>query len=154
MLLVLFQLLSTLTNFLADGSIQLSSITQLCPTLCYPIDYNTSGLPVHYQFPEFTQTHAHWICNAIQPSHLLLSPSPPVFNIFSTSRSFQISQLFASGGQSIGVSASTSVLPMNIQDWCPLGWPGWISLQSRRLSRVYFNTTVQKHQLFGAQLSL
>ena len=67
---------------------------------------------------------------------------------FSASGSFQISQLFVSGGQSIGVSASTSVLPMNIQDWFPLGWTGW------ELSRVFSNTTVQKHQFFGTQLSL
>ena len=71
-----------------------------------------------------------------------------------TSRSFQMSQFFASGGQSIGVSASASVIPMNIQDWFPLGWTGWISLQSKGLSRVFSNTTVQKHQFFGAQLSL
>ena len=69
------------------------------------------------------------------------------------SGSFPMSQLFASGGQRIGVSASTSVLPVNIQDWSPLGWTGWISLQSKRLSRVFSNTTVQKHQFFGAQLS-
>ena len=68
--------------------------------------------------------------------------------------SFPMSQFFASGGQSLGVSASLSVLPMNIQDWFPLGWTGWISLQSERLSRVFSNTTVQKHQLFSTQLSL
>ena len=73
---------------------------------------------------------------------------------FPASRSFQMSQLFTSGGQSTGVSASASVLPMNIQDWSPLGWTGWISLQSKGLSRVFSNTTVQKHQFFGAQLSL
>ena len=73
---------------------------------------------------------------------------------FPASGSFQRSQFFTSGGQSIGVSASASVLPMNIQDWCPLGWTGWISLQSKGLSRVFSNTTVQKHQFFGAQLSL
>ena len=67
--------------------------------------------------------------------------------------SFQMSQFFTSGGQSIGVSASASVLPMNIQEWFPLGWTGLISLQSKGLSRVFSNTTVQKHQLFGAQLS-
>ena len=72
---------------------------------------------------------------------------------FPMSGSFQMSQLFASGGQNIGVSASTSVLPMNTQDWSPLGWTGWISLQSKGLSRVFSNTTVQKHQ-FCAQLSL
>ena len=72
---------------------------------------------------------------------------------FPASGSFQMSQLFASGGQSIGVSASTSVLPINSQDWSPLGWTGWISLQSKGLSTVFSNTTVQKHQFFGAQLS-
>ena len=73
---------------------------------------------------------------------------------FPASGSFQMSQLFTSGGQSIGASASTSVLPMNTQDWSPLGWTGWISLQSKGLSRVFSNTTVQKHQFFGTQLSL
>ena len=73
---------------------------------------------------------------------------------FPTSGSFQISQLFTLGGQSIGVSASTSVLPVSTQDWSPLGWTGWISLQSKGLSRVFSNTTVQKHQFFGTQLSL
>ena len=80
---------------------------------------------------------------------LLLPPS-----IFPSIRVFSSDQFFASGGQSIGVSASASVLPMNIQDWSPLGWTGWISLQSKRLSRVFSNPTVQKHQLFSAQLSL
>ena len=70
------------------------------------------------------------------------------------SGSFQMSQLFTWGGQSNGVSASTSVLPMNTQDWSPLGWIGWISLQSKQLSRVFSNTIVQKHQFFGTQLSL
>ena len=72
---------------------------------------------------------------------------------FSASGSFPMSQLFTSGGQSTGVSASTSVLPMDTRDWFPLGWTGWISLQSKGLSRVFSNTTVQKHQFFGAQLS-
>ena len=73
---------------------------------------------------------------------------------FPASGSFLMSWFFASGGQSIGVSASTSVLPMNLQDWCPLGWTGWISLQFKGLSRVFSNTTVQKHQFFSDQLSL
>ena len=80
---------------------------------------------------------------------LLLLPS-----IFPSIRVFSNSQLFASGGQSIGVSPSTSALLMNTQDWPPLGWTGWISLQSKGFSRVFSNTTVQKHQFFGAQLSL
>ena len=73
---------------------------------------------------------------------------------FPASGSFPISRFFASGGQSIGVSASASILPMNTQDWFPLGWAGWISLQSKGLSRLFSNTTVQKHQFFGAQPSL
>ena len=73
---------------------------------------------------------------------------------FPTSAYFQMSWFFASGSQSIGISALVSVLPMNIQDWFPLAWTGWISLQSKGLSRVFSNTTVQKHQFFGAQLSL
>ena len=83
--------------------------------------------------------------------HPLLLPSIlPSIRVFS----FEMSQFFPSGGQSIEVSASASVLPMNIQDWSPLGWTGWIFLQSKGLSRVSSNTTVQKHQFFGAQLSL
>ena len=78
---------------------------------------------------------------------LLLPPILPSIRVFS------MSQLFASGGQSIGVSASTSVLPMNTQDWSPLGWTGWIFLLSKGLSRVFSNTTVQKHQFFSAHLS-
>ena len=73
---------------------------------------------------------------------------------FPASGCFSMSQFFISDGQSTGVSALASVLPMNIQDWFPLGWTGWISLQSKGLSRVFFNTTVQKHQFFGTQLSL
>ena len=73
---------------------------------------------------------------------------------FPASESFPMSHFFASSGQSIGISASTSVLPMNTQDWCPLGWTGWISVQSKGLSRVFSNTTVQKHQFFGTQVSL
>ena len=81
-------------------------------------------------------------------------PFSSSFQSFPASGSFQMSPFFASDGQSIRVSASTSVLLMNIQDWFPLGWTGWISLQSKRLSRVFSNTTVQKHQFFGSQLSL
>ena len=86
-------------------------------------------------------------------SHLILfRPLLPLPQSLPASGSFPMSQLFAWGGQSIGVSVSSSVLPMNTQDWSPLGWTGWISLQSKGLSRVFSNTTVQKHQFFGAQL--
>ena len=81
-------------------------------------------------------------------------PVSSLLQSFPASGSFPVSQFFTSGGQSIAVSASTSVLPMNIQDWFPLGWTGWISLQSKGLSRVFSSTIAQKHQFFGAQLSL
>jgi len=116
---------------------------------------STPGLPVHHQLPEFAQTHVHWIGDAIQPSHPVSSSSPPAPNPSQHQGLLHLkSQLFSWGGQSIGVSALASVLPMNIQDWFTLGWTGWISLQSKRLSRVFSNTTVQKHQFFSTQLSL
>ena len=116
------------------------------------MDKSTPGLPVHHQLLELTQTHVHWVSDTIQPSHPLLSLLLP--SIFPSIRAFPMSQFFTSGGQSIGVSASISVLPMNIQDWFPLEWTGWISLQSKGLSRVFSNPTVQKHQFFSSQLSL
>ena len=94
---------------------------------------------------------SQWCHPAISSSVFPFSSCP---QSLPASGCFQMSQLFASGGQSIGVSASTSVLPMYFQDWPPLGWTGWISLQSKGLSRVFSNTTVQKHQFFSAQLSL
>ena len=97
-------------------------------------------------------------CPLCQWCHPTISSSVIPFSScpqsFPASGSFQMSQLFASDGQSIRVSASASVLPMNTQDWFPLGWTGWISLQSKGLSRVFSNTTVQKHQCFSSQLSL
>ena len=112
------------------------------------------GLPVHHQLPEFTlnsRPSSQWchpaifiLCRPLLP----LPPIPPSIRVFSNS------QLFAWGGQSIGVSASSSVLPKNTQDWSPLEWTGWIPLQSKRLSRVFSNTTVQKHQLHRRNLAL
>ena len=93
-----------------------------------------------------------WWCHPAISSSVI--PFSPCLQSFPASGSFQMREFFASGGQSIGVSASTSVLQMNTQDWLPLGWTGWISLQSKGLSRVFSNTTVQKHQFFSAQLSL
>ena len=97
-------------------------------------------------------------CASSQWCHPTISSSVVPFSScpqsFPASGSFPLSQLFTSGGQSIGVSASASVLPMNTQDWFPLEWTGWISLQSKGLSRVFSNTTVQKHQFLSAQLSL
>ena len=93
-----------------------------------------------------------WWCHPTISSSVI--PFSSRLQYFPASGSFPTSQFFASGGQSIAVSASASVLPMNTQDWSPLGWTGWISLQSKGLSRVFSNTTVQKYQFFGAQLSL
>ena len=90
----------------------------------------------------------------MQSNHLILCHPLLLLWSFPASGSFLMSQLFTSGGQSIAVSASTSVLPMNTQDWSPSGWTGWISSQSKGLSRVFSNTTVQKHHFFDAQLSL
>ena len=92
-----------------------------------------------------------WWCHPTISSSII--PFSSRSQSFPASRSLPMSQVFASGGQSIGVSASTSVLPMNTQDWFPLGWTGWISLQSKGLSRLFSNTTIQKHQFFGTQLS-
>ena len=94
---------------------------------------------------------SQWCHPAISSS---VVPSSSCLQSLPASGSFPMRQLFASGGQNTGVSASASVLPMNTQDWSPLGWTGWISLQSKGLSRVFSNTTAQKHQFFGAQLSL
>ena len=93
-----------------------------------------------------------WWCHPTISSSVIPFSSCP--QSFPVSVSFQMYQLFPSGGQSTGVSASTTVLPMNTQDWSPIGWTGWISLQSKGLSRVFSSTTVQKHQFFGAQPSL
>ena len=114
------------------------SAAQLHLTICDPMDCSTPGFPILHYLPEFAHTDVHWVKDAIQPSHPLLPPSPPALNL-SHHQSFQMSQLFASGGQSIGVSASTSVCPMNIQDWS-LGWTDWISLKFKGLSRLFSNT--------------
>ena len=136
-------------------SVQFSLVAQSCPTLRGPMNLSKPGLPVHHQLPESTKTHVHWVGDAIQLSHPLLSPSPPSLSLSQhQGLFFPMNQFFASGGQSIGVSASASLLPMNTQDWSPLEWTGWISLQTKGLSRVFSNTTVQKHQFFSAQLSL
>ena len=98
------------------------------------------GFPVHHQLPELVQTHIHQVGDAIQASHPVF-PFSSCLQSFPVSGSFQMSQFFTSDGQSIGVSASASVLPMDIQDWFTLGWTGLI-LQSKGLSRVFFNTSI------------
>ena len=137
------------------GQFQLSSVQSLSPVQLFATPWTTTcqaSLP---------------ITNSRSPPKSMSIESVIPFNISSSvvpfsfcpqsvpaSGSFQMSQLFASGGQSTGVSASASILPMNTQDWSPLEWTGWISLQSKGLSRVFSNTTVQKYQFFGIQLSL
>ena len=136
------------------SSDQFSSVAQSCLTLCDPMDCSTARLPCLSPTPGAYSNSCplSWWCHPTISSSVVPFSSCP--QSFPASGSFQVSQLFTQGGQSIEVSASTSVLPMNIQDWFPLGWTGWISLQSKGFSRVFSNTTVQKHQFFSAQLSL
>ena len=107
-------------------SVQFSSVAQSCPTLCDPMNCSTPGLPVHHQLLEFTQTHVYRVGDAIQPSHPLFSSCP---QSLPASESFPMSQLFAWGGQSTGVSALASFPPKKSQGWSPSEWTGWISLQ-------------------------
>ena len=124
----------------------LSSVqfTQSCPALCHPMDYSMPGFPVHQQLPEFVQIHVHRVGDAIQPSHPLSSLSLPAFNLSQHQGLFQ----WVSSHQVAKVlefQLSVSVLPMNIQDWSPLGLTDLISLQSKGLSRVFSSTIVGKH---------
>ena len=114
------------------------------------MDCSTPDFPVLHYLPWFAQTHVHWVNDAIQPSHPLKPPSPPALNLSWHQGLFSSS----SDGQSIGASASVSVLPVNIQGWFPFGLTGFISLQSQGISRIFCSTTVQKHELFSAQPSL
>ena len=130
------------------ASISFSSVQLLSHVrLCDPMDCSTPGFPVHHQIQELTQTHVHRVGDTIQPSHPLSSPFSSCLQPFPASESFPMSCFFTSGVQSIGVSASASVLPMNIQHWFPVRWTGWISLLSKELSRVFSNTRVQKYFL-------
>ena len=129
------------------------SVARSCPPLCDTIYFSMPGFSVLHYLPELAQTHVHWVGDSIQPSPLLVIPFSSCLQSFPASGSFPMSQLFSSGGQSIGTSASASALPMNIQDWFPLGLTDLI-LQSKGLSRVFSNTTVQKHQFFRVQPSL
>ena len=139
--------------YASQGSVQFSSVAQSSPTLCDPMNHSTPGLPVHHQLLEFTDScpSSQWCHPAISSSVVPFSSCP---QSLPASESFPMSQLFTWGGQSTGVSALASFLPKNTQGWSPLEWTGWISLQSKGLSRVFSNTTVQKHQFFGALLSL
>ena len=129
--LLLPLLFDLIFNIKGTDSVQFSSVAQLCPTLCDPMNCSTPGLPVHHQLPEFTQTHVHWVGDAIQPSHPVSSPSPPAPNPSQHQGLFQWVNSLHEVAKVLGFSASASVLPMNTQDWSLLGWTGWISLQSK-----------------------
>ena len=134
-------------------SIQFSSVQVFS---CVPL-FATPGTAAHWASLPITNSRSllklmsQWCCPTISFS---VVPFFSFLQSFPASGSFPMSQFFTSGGQSIGAPASASILPMNIQDWFPLGWTGWISLQSKGLLRIFFNNTVQKHQLFSTQLSL
>ena len=127
--------------------LQFSSVTQSCPTLCDPMNHSMPGLPVHQQLPEFTQTHVHWVGNAVQPSHPLSSPSPPAPN------SSQYQSIFQWVNSSHEVA---KVLEFQLQHQSFQWTPRTGLLQDGLVGspRVFSNTTVQKHQIFGAQPSL
>ena len=130
-------------------SVQFSSVAQSCPTLCDPMNHSTPGLPVHHQLPEFTQTHIHRVGDAIQPSHPLSFHSPPAFSLSSHQGLFQWVSSSHHMAKVLEFQLLASVLPMNIQDWFPLGLTGWISLLSKGLLRVFSSTTIWEHQFFG-----
>ena len=124
-----------------------SSVVQSCPTLCDPVDCSMPGLPVHHQLPELTQTHVNRVSDATQPCHPLSFPPPPAFNLSQHQGLLNESVLCIRGPKFWSFSFSSS-------PWFPLEFPGLISLQSKGLSWVFSNITIQKHQSFSAQLSL
>ena len=134
-----------------------SSVAQSCPTLSNPMDCNTPGFPVHHQLPEFTQTHLYWVSDAIQPSHPLSSsviPFSSCLQSFPASGFFHMSRFFSSGGQSIWVSAF-SISRCNENSGLIFFRIDWLDLLAvQDTLKRFSNTTVQKHQFFGAQLSL
>ena len=140
---------------LESSSVQFSSVQSLSSVRIFATPWTAAHQASLSITNSWSSRKLMSIDSVMPSSHLILCHPlllPP--SIFPNIRVFQTSQFFSSGGQRIGVSASASVLPMNTQDWSPLGWTGWISLQSKGLSRVFSNTTVQRHQFFGAQLSL
>ena len=141
-------------DFIWKVTLLLFSCSVLSDSL-WPHGQEHAKLSCLHHLLELAQTHVHQVDDVIKPSHTLSSPSiSSCLQSFPATGSFPVSWLFTSSGQSIAVSASTSVLMMNIQDWSPLGLTDLISLQSKGLSRVFSNTTVQKHQFFVAQPSL
>ena len=155
----MLKILGTKTRFrhheeaIKSNNNQFSSVTKSCPTLCDLMDCRAPDLLVYHQPGVYWNGGPlnRWCYPTISSSAI---PFSSCLQSFPASGSFPKTQFYPSGGQSIGVSASTLVLSMNIQDQFPLGWTGWLSLQSKGLSRVFSNTTVQKRQFFNAQLSL
>ena len=137
-------------NYTRLSSNQFSSVTQSRPTLCNHMNRSTPGHSVYHQPLGFTQNQVHQVSDVFQPSHPLLFPSPPAFNPSQHQGLFQWAN---SSHEVVKVFQPQSVLQMNIQDWSPLEWIGWISMQSKGLARVFSSNTVQKHQFFSAQLS-
>ena len=138
-------------NWNSASGAMFSSLAQSCPTLCDPMNYSRPSLPVHHQPPELAQTPVYQVGDAISSS---VVPFSSCLQSFLASGSFPMSQLFASCSQSIGASASATVLPMNIQGWFPVGLTGVISLLSKGLTGIFSSTTVQKHLIFDTQPSL
>ena len=131
--------LETISRKLTVTHVQFSSVTQSCPSLCDPMDCSTPGLPVHHPTPRVHPNScplSQWCYPTISSSVIPFSSCP---QSFPASGSFLMSQFFTLGGQSIGVSASIAILPVNTQDWSPLGWTGWISLQSKGLKINFKN---------------
>ena len=128
-------------------------VGKLCPSLFDTMDCSMPGLHVHHQLQEFTQTHVHWVGDAIQPSHPLSPPSGPAFNSSQNQHLFK-SQFFPSDSQSIRVSTSVSVFPMIIQNWFPLGWTGWISLMSKRLKILFQHNSSTASILWHSAFSI
>ena len=127
-------------------SVQFSSVPQSCLTLCDPMDCSTSGLPVYHQLPQLIQTYDHWVGDDIQPSHPLLSPSPPAFNLFQHKGLFQWVSSSHQVAKVLELQLQHQSFQWIFQVWFPLGWTGLISLQSKGLSRVFSSTTVLSHQ--------
>ena len=142
-------------TFIIFDTVHFSSFAQSCLTLCDPMDYSTPGLPVHHQLSEFAQNScplSRWCHPTISSSVI---PFSSRLQSFPASGSFLVSQFFASGSQSIGVSASASVLPMNIQDWFPLGWTGWIPLAVQgTLKSLLQDSLTQTTEIFSFWISL
>ena len=142
-----------LTNFIMQNLVQFSSVAQSCPTLCDPMDCSTPGFPAITNSRSLLKLTS---METVMPSNHLILCRPLLLlpSIFPSIRVFSNESALRIRWPKLGVSVSSSVLPVTIQDRFPLGWTGWVSLQSKGLSRVFCNNTVQKHQFFSAQLSL